>query len=115
MSCNLKKTNLSTGFFNFIYSFKWFWSIKSILKYWWNVDSWNSNTGILRISNTEGFVIGDVIKGLTSGTQGGNYALAAGKVLMDTDMSAEQVAKKAIEVASEICVFTNNNIKIEKI
>ena len=34
---------------------------------------------------------------------------------MDSDMSAEQVAKKAIEVASEICVFTNNNIKIEKI
>ena len=45
---------------------------------------------------------------------GGNYALAAGKVLMDTDMTAEQVAKKSIEVASEICVFTNNNIKVEK-
>ena len=54
---------------------------------------------------------GDVI-GIGSG---GNYALAAGKVLMTTDMSAEQLAKKAIEVASEICVFTNNNIKIEKI
>jgi len=34
---------------------------------------------------------------------------------MDSDMSAEEVAKKSIEVASEICVFTNNNIKIEKI
>ena len=54
---------------------------------------------------------GDVI-GIGSG---GNYALAAGKVLMDTDLSAEQVAKKSIEVASEICVFTNNNIKVEKI
>ena len=54
---------------------------------------------------------GDVI-GIGSG---GNYALAAGKVLMDTNMSAEEVAKKSIEVASEICVFTNNNIKIEKI
>ena len=54
---------------------------------------------------------GDVI-GIGSG---GNYALAAGKVLLDTNMSAEEVAKKAIEVASEICVFTNNNIKIEKI
>jgi len=30
-------------------------------------------------------------------------------------MSAEQLAKKAIEVAAEICVFTNNNVKIEKI
>ena len=34
---------------------------------------------------------------------------------MDTNMNAEEVAKKSIEVASEICVFTNNNIKIEKI
>ena len=54
---------------------------------------------------------GDVI-GIGSG---GNYALAAGKVLMESDLSAEEVAKKAIQVASEICVFTNNNIKIEKI
>ena len=30
-------------------------------------------------------------------------------------MNAEEVAKKAIEVAAEICVFTNNNVKIEKI
>ena len=54
---------------------------------------------------------GDVI-GIGSG---GNYALAAAKVLMSTDMSAEEIAKKAIKVASEICVFTNDNIKIEKI
>ena len=54
---------------------------------------------------------GDVI-GIGSG---GNYALAAAKVLMETDLSAEEVARKAIKVASEICVFTNNNVKIEKI
>ena len=54
---------------------------------------------------------GDVI-GIGSG---GNYALAAAKVLMDTDLSAEEVAKKSIKVASEICVFTNNNLQIEKI
>ena len=54
---------------------------------------------------------GDVI-GIGSG---GNYALAAGKVLMETSMSAEEVAKKAIKVASEICVFTNDNIKVFKI
>jgi len=34
---------------------------------------------------------------------------------METDKSAEEIAKKAIEVASEICVFTNNNIKVFKI
>ncbi|MDA9717047.1 ATP-dependent protease subunit HslV [Candidatus Pelagibacter sp.] len=54
---------------------------------------------------------GDVI-GIGSG---GNYALAAAKVLMNTDMTAEDIAKKAVETASEICVFTNNNISIEKI
>ena len=46
---------------------------------------------------------------------GGNFALAAARVLIDTKLSAEEIAKKSIEVASEICVFTNNNIKIEKI
>ena len=46
---------------------------------------------------------------------GGNYALAAAKVLMNTEMSAEEIAKKAVETAAEICVFTNNNISTEKI
>ena len=54
----------------------------------------------------------DDVSGIGSG---GNYALAAAKVLMETDLSAEEVARKAIKVASEICVFTNNNVKIEKI
>ena len=54
---------------------------------------------------------GDVI-GIGSG---GNYALAAGKVLMESNISAEEVAKKAITVAADICVFTNENVKVEKI
>jgi len=54
---------------------------------------------------------GDVI-GIGSG---GNYALAAVKVLMESNISAEEVAKKAIKVAADICVFTNENVKIEKI
>ena len=54
---------------------------------------------------------GDVI-GIGSGW---NYALAAAKVLMDTELNAEEVAKKAIKVAADICVFTNDNIRIEKI
>ena len=54
---------------------------------------------------------GDVI-GIGSG---GNYALAAAKVLMVSDMSAEEIAKRAVETAADICVFTNNNISIEKI
>ena len=54
---------------------------------------------------------GDVI-GIGSG---GNYALAAAKVLMETEKSAEEIAKKSIKVASEICVFTNNNVNVQKI
>ena len=45
----------------------------------------------------------------------GNYALAAGKVLIESNISAEEVAKKAIKVAADICVFTNENVKVEKI
>ena len=61
---------------------------------------------------------GDVLEpedGIIGIGSGGNYALAAAKVLMETDMKAEDIAKKAIKVASEIWVFTNENISIEKI
>ena len=54
---------------------------------------------------------GDII-GIGSG---GNYALAAGKVLIENNISAEEIAKKAIKVAADICVFTNESIKVEKI
>ena len=61
---------------------------------------------------------GDVLEpegGVIGIGSGGNYALAAAKVLMDTELNAEEVAKKAIKVAADICVFTNDNIRIEKI
>ena len=61
---------------------------------------------------------GDVLEpedGIIGIGSGGNYALAAAKVLMETNMSAEEIAKKALKVASEICVFTNNNITTEKV
>ena len=53
---------------------------------------------------------GDVI-GIGSG---GNYALAAGKVLMEGNMSAEEVAKKAIKVAADICVLQMIMLKLKK-
>ena len=61
---------------------------------------------------------GDVLEpeeGVIGIGSGGNYALAAAKVLIDTDLSAEEVATRSLKVASHICVFTNNNINIEKI
>jgi ATP-dependent HslUV protease subunit HslV len=44
---------------------------------------------------------------------GGNFALAAAKALMDTSQSAEDIARKAMAIAAEICVYTNRNIIIE--
>ena len=46
---------------------------------------------------------------------GGNYALAAAKALIrNTDLSAKEIAAKSLEIASEICVFTNGNITVEE-
>ena len=61
---------------------------------------------------------GDVLEpeeGIIGIGSGGNYALAAAKVLINSKLTAEEIALKAIKVASEICVFTNNNVTIEKI
>ena len=44
---------------------------------------------------------------------GGNYALAAAKALMDTNQGAEDIARKAMAIAAEICVYTNTNVVIE--
>ena len=46
---------------------------------------------------------------------GGNFALAAARALSETDQSAEQIARRALEIAAEICVYTNGNMTVEKI
>ena len=47
---------------------------------------------------------------------GGNYALSAARAMMDRrDMSAEDVARRSIEIAADICVYTNKNIIVEKL
>ena len=60
---------------------------------------------------------GEVIEpddGVCAIGSGGNYALAAARALVkETDYSAETIAKKALDIASEICVFTNKNITCE--
>ena len=43
------------------------------------------------------------------------YALAAARALMRSEKSAEEIAKAAIEIASDICVYTNGNMTIERI
>ncbi len=46
---------------------------------------------------------------------GGNFALAAARALMDTDADAEAIARKAMSIAAEICVFTNGSLTVESI
>lgn len=47
---------------------------------------------------------------------GGNYALAAAKALAEnTDLSAKEIARKALLIASQICVFTNDNLVVEEV
>jgi len=61
---------------------------------------------------------GDVLEpeqGVMAIGSGGNYALAAARALIDTDKDAEEIARKAMQIASEICVYTNNNFVVETI
>ena len=46
---------------------------------------------------------------------GGNFALAAARGLMETDLDAEAVARTAMAIASDICVYTNGNLTVESI
>ena len=47
---------------------------------------------------------------------GGNYALAAARALLtETDLSAAEIARKSLKIASELCVFTNDNIVVEEV
>ena len=46
---------------------------------------------------------------------GGNYALAAGRALLPTELDAEAIARRALEIAADICVYTNRNVVIESI
>lgn len=46
---------------------------------------------------------------------GGNFALAAARGLMETDLDAEAVARKAMAIAADICVYTNGNLTVEAI
>jgi len=47
---------------------------------------------------------------------GGNYAYAAAKALYNnTDLSAEEIVKKSLEIAASICVYTNDHISVEKL
>lgn len=61
---------------------------------------------------------GDVVEpedGIIGIGSGGNYALSAARALIDQDLSAEEIARKAMKIAADICVYTNGNVIVEKL
>lgn len=59
---------------------------------------------------------GDVLEpeyGVMGIGSGGNYALAAARALFDMDLTAEEIARRSMAIAADICVYTNNSLTIE--
>lgn len=89
----------------------------------WRTDKYLRNLEAMLIvtDGTDLLVItgaGDVLEpegGVAAVGSGGNFALAAARALMDTGASAEEIARKAMKIAAEICVYTNEEIVVETI
>ncbi|HEY7243177.1 MAG TPA: ATP-dependent protease subunit HslV [Xanthobacteraceae bacterium] len=61
---------------------------------------------------------GDVLEpegGVMGIGSGGNYALAAARALLDGSLDAEGIVRKAMDIAADICVYTNRNLTLEKL
>jgi len=72
-----------------------------------------ANKEKLLILSGTGEVI-DPDEGIAAIGSGGNYALAAARALMqNTDLSAKEIAEKALRIAASICVYTNDHITVE--
>ena len=90
---------------------------------------WRGDKGLrqleamLIVANKESMLIvsgtGEVIDpddGVAAIGSGGNYALAAARALVqNTDLSAREIADKALHIAASICVYTNDNITVEEV
>jgi ATP-dependent HslUV protease subunit HslV len=59
---------------------------------------------------------GDVLEpeaGIAGIGSGGNYALAAARALLDSEHSAEAIVRRSLDIAADICVYTNRNVTVE--
>jgi ATP-dependent HslUV protease, peptidase subunit HslV len=89
----------------------------------WRTDKYLRNLEALMIvADTETLLVltgnGDVLEpggDIAAIGSGGNYALAAAKALSEYEADAEVLARKAMAVAAEICVFTNGNLTVETV
>jgi ATP-dependent HslUV protease subunit HslV len=89
----------------------------------WRTDKYLRNLEALMIvADAEQMLIltgnGDVLEpegGIAAIGSGGNYALSAAKALTDYEQDPELLARRAMQIASEVCVFTNDRLTIEVI
>jgi len=89
----------------------------------WRTDKYLRNLEALMIvADKDSLLVltgnGDVLEpegGIAAIGSGGNYALAAARALADYEDDAEVIARKAMQVAADICVFTNGNVTLETV
>ncbi|WP_273544196.1 ATP-dependent protease subunit HslV [Croceicoccus gelatinilyticus] len=89
----------------------------------WRTDKYLRNLEALMIvADAEVLLVitgnGDVLEpegGITAIGSGGNYALSAARALVDYEEDPEVIARKAMQVAADICVFTNANVTLESV
>ena len=89
----------------------------------WRTDKYLRNLEALMIVADEETMLiltgnGDVLEpegGIAAIGSGGNYALAAARALTDYEDDAETIARRAMQVAAEVCVFTNDRVTVETV
>ena len=89
----------------------------------WRTDKYLRNLEALMIVADKDIMLiltgnGDVLEpesGIAAIGSGGNYALAAAKALTEYEDDAEKIARRAMAVAAEVCVFTNDRVTVEVI
>jgi ATP-dependent HslUV protease subunit HslV len=89
----------------------------------WRTDKYLRNLEALMIvADKENLLVltgnGDVLEpdgGIAAIGSGGNYALAAAKALSEYEDDPEKIARKAMAVAADVCVFTNGNVTLETV
>jgi len=89
----------------------------------WRTDKYLRNLeAMMIVADAEQMLIltgnGDVLEpegGIAAIGSGGNYALAAARALADYEQDPEVLARRAMQIASEVCVFTNDRLTIETV
>ncbi|RPF70999.1 ATP-dependent protease subunit HslV [Aurantiacibacter spongiae] len=89
----------------------------------WRTDKYLRNLEALMIVADKDTLLvltgnGDVLEpegGIAAIGSGGNYALAAARALSDYEDDPEKIARRAMQVAADVCVFTNGNVTVETV